>query len=318
MRSPKQIYALKRKRVWVAGHTGMVGSALTRRLEGEDCTILTVGRDRLDLRDQDAVHVWTTQEKPDAIFLAAAMVGGIDANRSRPADFIYNNLSIETNIIHAAWKNDVEKLMFLGASCIYPKLSPQPMREEELLGGPLEPTNQWYAIAKIAGIMLCQAFRKQYGCDFISAQPTNLYGIGDNFDLQSSHVLPALMAKAHQAKIDGVKYLEVWGSGKPKREFLFIDDLADALIHLIKHYSGNIQINVGTGKDISIRETAELMCRVVGFNGELKFDASMPDGSPRKLLDVNRLTELGWTAKTSLNDGLNETYNWYLKNYVNS
>lgn len=296
----------------------MVGSALTRRLEGEDCTILTVGRDRLDLRDQDAVHVWTTQEKPDAIFLAAAMVGGIDANRSRPADFIYNNLSIETNIIHAAWKNDVEKLMFLGASCIYPKLSPQPMREEELLGGPLEPTNQWYAIAKIAGIMLCQAFRKQYGCDFISAQPTNLYGIGDNFDLQSSHVLPALMAKAHQAKIDGVKYLEVWGSGKPKREFLFIDDLADALIHLIKHYSGNIQINVGTGKDISIRETAELMCRVVGFNGELKFDASMPDGSPRKLLDVNRLTELGWTAKTSLNDGLNETYNWYLKNYVNS
>jgi len=318
MKSPEQKYKLKGKRVWVAGHTGMVGSALVRRLESENCEVLASGRNQLDLCNQDAVNAWTARAKPDAIFLAAATVGGIDANRSRPADFIYNNLSIEANIIHAAWKNDVEKLMFLGSSCIYPKLAPQPIHEEDLLGGPLEPTNQWYAIAKIAGIMLCQAFRQQHGCDFISAQPTNLYGIGDNFDLQSSHVLPALMAKAHQAKIGGDKYMDVWGSGNPKREFLFVDDLADALIHLMKYYSGVIQINVGTGKDISIRETAELICKTVGFIGKLKFDASMPDGSPRKLLNVDRLTKLGWTAKTSLNDGLNETYNWYLKNHVNT
>ena len=312
-----ELYSLKAKRIWVAGHTGMVGSALVRRLEGEDCEILSATREKLDLCDQDAVHAWTAQERPDAVFLAAATVGGIDANRSRPADFIYNNLCIETNIIHAAWKNDVGKLMFLGSSCIYPRLAPQPMREEDLLGGPLEPTNQWYAIAKIAGIMLCQAYRQQHGCDFISAQPTNLYGIGDNFDLQSSHVLPALMAKAHQAKTDGARSMEVWGSGNPKREFLFVDDLADALVHMMKHYSGDIQINVGTGEDIAIREAAELVCHVVGFSGDLAFDASMPDGSPRKLLNVDRLTEMGWTAGTSLEDGLRQTYDWYLETIVN-
>jgi GDP-L-fucose synthase len=317
MKTSEQLYSLKGKRIWVAGHLGMVGSALIRRLESENCEILTASRKQLDLCNQDAVQTWVSQKKPDAIFLAAATVGGIDANRSRPADFIYNNLIIETNVIHAAWKDNVEKLMFLGSSCIYPKLAPQPMREEDLLGGPLEPTNQWYAIAKISGIMLCQAFRKQHNCDFISAQPTNLYGIGDNFDLQSSHVLPALMAKAHQAKIDGLKNLEVWGTGNPKREFLFVDDLADALIHLMKFYSDEIQINVGTGEDISIRETAELMCEVVGFKGDLEFDESMPDGSPRKLLNVDRLTDLGWTAETSLKNGLQETYKWFLQSLIN-
>ena len=312
-----ELYSLKSKRVWVAGHRGMVGSALVRRLESEDCEILCVEREALDLCNQDAVNTWMGKEKPDAVFLAAATVGGINANRSRPADFIYNNLSIETNIIHAAWKNDVGKLMFLGSSCIYPKLAPQPMREEDLLSGPLEPTNQWYAIAKIAGIMLCQAFRQQHGCDFISAQPTNLYGIGDNFDLQSSHVLPALMAKAQQAKTDGAPSMDVWGSGKSKREFLFADDLADALVYMMKHYSDDIQINVGTGEDISIREAAELVCRVVGFTGGLAFDRSMPDGAPRKLLNVDRLTDMGWTAGTSLEDGLRQTYRWYLENYPN-
>jgi GDP-L-fucose synthase len=317
MKMPEELYSLKAKRVWVAGHRGMVGTAMVRRLESEDCEVLIATREQLDLCNQDAVNTWVTEEKPDAVFLAAATVGGIDANRSRPADFIYNNLSIETNIIHAAWKNDVGKLMFLGSSCIYPRLAPQPMREEDLMGGPLEPTNQWYAIAKIAGIMLCQAYRQQHGCDFISAQPTNLYGIGDNFDLQSSHVLPALMAKAHQAKADNSKSMSVWGSGNPKREFLFVDDLADALVHMMKHYSDDIQINVGTGEDISIREAAEMVAQVVGFTGELAFDASMPDGSPRKLLNVDRLTELGWTAGTSLEDGLKQTYGWYLENHVN-
>jgi len=313
-----ELYSLKTKRVWVAGHRGMVGSAIVRRLEDEDCEVFTATREQLDLCSQGAVEEWMAQEKPDAVFLAAATVGGIDANRSRPADFIYNNLSIETNIIHAAWKNDVGKLMFLGSSCIYPKLAPQPMREEDLLGGPLEPTNQWYAIAKIAGIMLCQAFRQQHGCDFISAQPTNLYGIGDNFGLQSSHVLPALMAKAHQAKNDGAESMEVWGSGNPKREFLFVDDLADALVHMMKHYSDDIQINVGTGEDMSIHDAAQLVCQVVGFSGDLVFDASMPDGSPIKLLNVDRLAEMGWTAQTSLEDGLKQTYDWYLENTVNA
>jgi GDP-L-fucose synthase len=316
MKSSEKIFSLKGKRIWIAGHNGMVGSAIVRRLESEDCEILTIAREKLDLCSQESVNAWVAKIKPDVIFLAAATVGGIDANRSRPADFIYNNLVIETNIIQAAWKNNTEKLMFLGSSCIYPKLAPQPMREEDLLGGPLEPTNRWYAIAKISGIMLCQAYRKQHNCDFISAQPTNLYGIGDNFDLQSSHVLPALMAKAHQAKVDGLKNLKVWGTGNPKREFLFVDDLADALIHLMKFYSDEIQINVGTGEDMSIREAAELMCEVVGFKGELEFDKSMPDGSPRKLLNVDRLKELGWTAKTSLEKGLQETYKWYLQSQI--
>lgn len=308
------LYSLKGKRVWVSGHRGMVGSAIARRLAREDCLILTADRKDLDLRRQESVEAWISENKPQAIFCAAATVGGIHANRSRPADFIYDNLSMETNVIHAAKNSGVEKLLFLGSSCIYPKNTPQPMREEDLLSGPLEPTNQWYAIAKIAGIKLCQAYRAQYGCDFISAQPTNLYGPGDTFDLQSGHVLPALMAKAHRAKISGAAHMEVWGSGNPKREFLHVDDLADALIHLMSKYSGEIQINVGAGADISIGDVARLMCGVVGFPGGLLFDASMPDGAPRKLLDTGRLKDLGWTPKTGLKEGLEATYAWYLEN----
>jgi len=295
----------------------MVGQALVRRLENEDCQILTASRAELNLTRQQDVEDWMAREKPDAVFVAAATVGGIHANRSRPAEFIYDNLAIETNIIHSAKSLGVEKLLFLGSSCIYPRLAPQPMREEELLGGPLEPTNQWYAIAKIAGIMLCQAYRRQYGCDFISAQPTNLYGPGDNFDLESSHVLPALMAKSHQAKLSGAANMEVWGSGNPKREFLHVNDLVDALVHLMTNYSGEIQINVGTGTDISIGDVAKMVCEVVGFSGDLLFDADMPDGAPRKLLDVGRLKNLGWTPGIDLRNGLETTYAWYLENIGN-
>ncbi len=310
----KLLYSLQGKRIWVAGHRGMVGQALLRRLAHEDCEILTVTRNELDLTRQKDVEDWMSQMKPEAVFVAAATVGGIHANQSRPAEFIYNNLVIETNVIDSAWKTGVEKLLFLGSSCIYPRMAPQPMCEEDLLGGPLEPTNQWYAIAKISGIMMCQAYRLQYGCDFISAQPTNLYGPGDNFDLQSSHVLPALMAKSHQAKTSGSPSMNVWGSGNPKREFLHVDDLADALVFLIKHYSDEIQINVGTGIDISIRDVAELMCKVVGFKGELKFDPEMPDGTLLKLLDIRKLSNMGWAHNIDLNEGLDMTYNWYCEN----
>ncbi len=308
------LYPLQGKRVWVAGHRGMVGQALVRRLDKEGCHILTVSRDEVDLTRQQNVEDWMAQNKPEAVFVAAAIVGGIHANRSRPAEFIYSNLSIETNIIHSAWKVGVEKLMFLGSSCIYPRLAPQPMREEDLLTGPLEPTNEWYGIAKIAGIKLCQAYRRQYGCDFISAQPTNLYGPGDNFDLESSHVLPALMVKAHRAESTKALSMEVWGSGTPKREFLHVYDLADALIHLMHSYSDEIQINVGTGVDISIKDVTKLMCDVIGFSGELVFDSSMPDGAPRKLLNIERLKDLGWTPKISLKQGLETTYEWFLEN----
>jgi GDP-L-fucose synthase len=276
-------YNLRGKRVWVAGHRGMVGSALVRRLDEEHCNILTVTRDRVDMRRQDQVENWMVAEKPQVVFLAAAKVGGIQANNTMPAEFLYENLMIETNIIHAAWKVSVEKLVFLGSTCIYPKMAPQPIAEESLLTGPLEPTNEWYAIAKIAGIKLCQAYRRQYGCDFIAAQPTNLYGPGDNYDLTSSHVLPALLRKAHEAKLNGAKSLTVWGSGTPLREFMHVDDLADAVVFLAKNYSGEGHINVGSGEEISIRQLAELICREVGFKGELVFDASKPDGTPRKL-----------------------------------
>ncbi len=311
---PKFLYSLQGKRVWVAGHRGMVGQALVRRLEREECEILKASRAELDLTRQHDVEGWMAEMKPDAVIVAAAVVGGIHANRSRPAEFIYNNLSIETNIIHSAREVRVEKLLFLGSSCIYPRMAPQPMREEDLLGGPLEPTNQWYAIAKIAGIKLCQAYRQQYGCDFISAQPTNLYGQGDNFDLESSHVLPALMAKSHQAKVSAATSMQVWGSGSPKREFLHVDDLADALIHLMKNYSDEIQINVGTGEDISIRDITKLMCEIIGFSGELVFDTDMPDGAPRKLLNIDRLKGLGWAPRISLRGGLEMTYEWYQEN----
>ena len=310
----KQIYSLAGKRVWVNGHRGMVGSSLVRRLESEDCEILKSTSDELDLRRQTDVEAWMETQKPDVVFLSAATVGGILANETRPAEFIYDNLMIESNVIHGAWRTGVEKLLFLGSACIYPREAPQPMPEDCLLTGPLEPTNEWYAIAKIAGIKLCQAYRKQFGADFISAQPINLYGPGDNFDLESSHVVPALMRKAHEAKAEGRDSMEVWGSGNPKREFLYVDDVADALVFLMERYSGDVQMNVGWGKDMSIRELAETIVRIVGFEGELVFDASKPDGMPRKLLDTTRLSGLGWKAATSLEEGLEKTYAWFLEN----
>lgn len=291
----------------------MVGAALMRRLKSEDCELVTVSREELDLRNQAAVDQWLAEENPDLVFVAAAKVGGILANDSYPADFLYDNLIMEANIIHAAHKYGVGKLVFLGSSCIYPRLAPQPMAEESLLTGPLEETNQWYAVAKIAGIKLCQAYRRQYGRDFISAMPTNLYGIEDNFDLASSHVVPALMAKMHTAKKSGVDSVEVWGTGKPKRELLFVDDCADALVHLARNYSGEDHVNVGTGQDLTIAEIAQTIARVVGFDGELRFDPSRPDGTPRKLLDSKRLSDLGWQAGTSLKEGLSRTYRWYLE-----
>jgi GDP-L-fucose synthase len=308
------IFELEGRKVWIAGHRGMVGSALTRRLAGAGGTLLTAGRDELDLRDQRAVDGWLAQAKPDAIFLAAATVGGIHANSSRPAEFIYDNLAIETNVIPAAWRHGVKKLLFLGSSCIYPKLAPQPMAEEALLTGPLEPTNQWYAIAKIAGIKLCQAYRRQYGCDFIAAMPTNLYGINDSFNLLQSHVIPALMAKIHAAKIAKQPTVPIWGTGTPRREFLFVDDLADALVFLMARYSGEEHVNVGTGTDLTIAELAETIARVAGYQGRFVYDRSKPDGTPRKLVDVARLTALGWRASTSLDEGLAATYRWYAAN----
>jgi GDP-L-fucose synthase len=306
-------FDLKNKRVWVAGHRGMVGSALVRRLGEEHATILTVGRDTVDMRNQAQVEYWMAAEKPQVVFLAAAKVGGIHANNIYPAQFLYENLMIEANIIHAAWKNGVEKLVFLGSTCIYPKMAPQPMPESSLLTGPLEPTNEWYAIAKIAGIKLCQAYRKQYGCDFIAAQPTNLYGPGDNYDLANSHVLPALMRKAHTAMTTNAANLTVWGSGTPQREFLHVDDLADAVVHLAKNYSGDEHVNVGSGEEVTIRQLAELVCKVTGFKGELVFDASKPDGTPRKLADVTKLKSLGWNSARDIKTGIAQTYAEFLK-----
>jgi GDP-L-fucose synthase len=290
----------------------MVGSALLRRLAHEDCEILTVARGALDLRRQAEVETWVAAKRPDCVFLAAATVGGILANETRPAEFLYDNLAIETNIIHAAWNAKVEKLLFLGSSCIYPRMATQPMREDALLTGPLEPTNQWYAIAKIAGLKLTEAYRRQYGAEFISAMPTNLYGPGDSFDLQTSHVVPALIAKTHRAKLAGGAEVEIWGTGTPKREFLYVDDLADALVFLMERYSDAELVNIGTGTDVTVRELAELIQRVVGFTGKLRFDPSKPDGTPRKLLDVSKLSALGWTANTPLEQGLAQTYRWFL------
>ena len=311
-----KLFDLGGRKVWVAGHRGMVGSAIMRRLAGAGCALLTADRATLELRDQRDVDAWMAQFKPDAIVLAAATVGGIHANSTRPAEFLYDNLAIETNIIHAAWKHGVKKLLFLGSSCIYPRLAPQPMAEEALLSGPLEPTNQWYAIAKIAGIKLCQAYRRQYGVDFNSAMPTNLYGINDNFDLLQSHVIPALMAKIHAAKVSKQPTVPIWGSGAPRREFLLVDDLADALVFLMEHYSGEEHVNVGAGTDLTIAELAETIARVVGYQGRFAYDASKPDGMPQKLLDVARLDALGWRASTSLEDGLAATYRWYLANHA--
>jgi GDP-L-fucose synthase len=307
-------FSLDGKRVWVSGHSGMVGQALLRRLAKEDCEVLTVARAEVDQRRQADVEAWMHDQRPDVVIITAATVGGILANDTRPAEFIYDNLAIETNVIHTAWKTGVEKLLFLGSACIYPKLTPQPMPEVALLTGPLEETNQWYAIAKIAGIKLCQAYRKQYGCDFISAQPINLYGPGDNFDLESSHVIPALIRKAHEVMETDADALTVWGTGNSRREFLFVDDLATALVFLVTRYSGPIQINVGTDEERTIRELAETITRVVGFEGELSFDADKPDGTPRKLLDNTRIQEMGWSPNVSLAEGLARTYEWFLLN----
>ena len=305
-------YSVAGKRVWVAGHRGMVGAALVRRLAGEGCDVLTATRAELDLTHAAAVDAWMAEKRPHAVIMAAAKVGGILANDSYPADFLYDNLIIQTSIIHAAWRAKVEKLLFLGSSCIYPKLAPQPIQESALLTGPLEPTNEWYAIAKIAGIKMCEAYRKQHGCDFISAMPTNLYGPGDNFDLTSSHVVPALMRKAHEAKLAGADTLTIWGSGTPRREFLHVDDCADALVHVLKVYSEAEHINVGFGEDLTIRELAETIAKVVEFRGRISTDPSKPDGTPRKLIAADKLRGLNWKPRTALNDGLATTYRWFL------
>ena len=307
----------KTSRIYVAGHGGLVGSAILRRLERAGYEQLIVRtRQELDLRDAAAVAGFFAETRPEFVFLAAAKVGGILANSVYPADFLYDNLCIQNNVIHSAWKYGAEKLLFLGSSCIYPKFAPQPISESSLLTGPLEPTNEWYAIAKIAGIKMAQAFRQQHGFNAISLMPTNLYGPGDNFDLQSSHVLPALMRKFHEARLNGAPDVIVWGSGSPRREFLHVDDLADAALFLMLHYDQPEIVNVGAGVDVTIRELAEKIGVLVGFEGEIVFDPGKPDGTPRKLLDVSRLSALGWTAKISLDEGLRQTYEWYNKHAV--
>jgi len=308
------IFSLSGRRVFVAGHRGMVGSAIVRRLASEGCEVLTAGRADLDLKDQRATREWMAQARPDVVIVAAAKVGGILANDSFPADFLYDNLMIEANLIEAAFRSEAAKLLFLGSSCIYPKFADQPIREEALLTGPLEPTNEWYAIAKIAGIKLCQAYRRQHGADFISAMPTNLYGPGDNFDLSSSHVLPALIRKAHEAKLANAASFEIWGSGTPRREFMHVDDLADACVFLLQNYSGAEPVNAGFGSDIAIGEVADLVARVVGFAGTVSRDASKPDGTPRKLMDSSRLAALGWSARIGLEEGIADAYRHFLVN----
>ena len=303
----------KEARIYVAGHGGLVGSAVVRRLQAGGFTnVLTATRAQLDLRDQGAVNTWFEQNRPDYVFLVAGTVGGILANSTRPAEFIYDNLMIHGTVVEASHRVNVTKLLYLGSSCIYPRHATQPITEEQLLTGPLEPTNEWYAIAKIAGIKLCQAYRRQYGSDFISAMPTNLYGPEDNFDLSSSHVLPALIRKFHDAKQSGGKAVEIWGTGSPMREFLHVDDLADACVFLIENYSDDMHINVGTGVDLSIRELAEKVRDVVYPAAELQFDTSKPDGTPRKVLDVSRLNNLGWSPSYTLDSGLASTYQWFL------
>ena len=305
-------YNLSGKKVWVAGHRGMVGSAVCRQLENEDCNIIKAGRDEVNLVNQAEVNDWMTAVKPDAIVLAAAKVGGIQANNNFPVDFLYENLMIEANIIHAAHLNNVERLLFLGSSCIYPRLADQPIKENSLLSGALEPTNEWYAIAKITGIKLIQAYRKQYGYDWISAMPTNLYGPGDNYDLNSSHVLPALLRKFHEAKISKSSEVTVWGSGKPLREFMHCDDLANALLFLLKNYSNYEHINVGSGDEVSIHELVDVIAEVVGFEAKIVWDKSKPDGAPRKLMDSSNLHNLGWKDHRSLFDGISHTYESWL------
>ena len=305
-------FELKGRRVLVAGHKGMVGSALVRQLASEDIELLTVGRSELDLCDQAAVFDWFAKNRPQAVFMAAAKVGGIVANNTLRAEFLYDNLIIAANVIHAAHLSGTEKLMFLGSSCIYPRLAAQPLREDSMLTGPLEPTNEPYAIAKIAGIKMVEAYRSQYACDFISVMPTNLYGRGDNYHPEHSHVVAALIRRFHEAKLSGASNVVVWGTGTPRREFLYVDDLADACVHLMKIYSSGELINIGTGEDITIADFARVVAGVVGYAGTISFDPSRPDGTPRKLLDVSRLASLGWRAKTSLEDGIRLAYQAYL------
>jgi GDP-L-fucose synthase len=306
------LFSLAGQRVFVAGHGGMVGSALVRRLEREHCEIVTVGRRQVDLRRQAETEDWLAATRPDAVFVAAATVGGIFANSSRPGEFLYDNLAIAANVIEGSRRVGVKKLLFLGSSCIYPRLAPQPITEDALLTGPLEPTNEWYGIAKIAGLKMCAAYRRQYGCDFISAQPTNLYGPRDNYDPTSSHVVAALLAKAHHAKVTGAATIEIWGTGTPRREFLHVDDLADALVFLLQNYSGEQSLNIGWGKDLTITEFATLVADVVGFKGGFRYDTSKPDGAPRKILDTARLSAMGWLPRIELRQGLADAYSWYV------
>lgn len=308
-------YDLSGKTVWVCGHNGMVGSAIVRRLAREGCSVLTASRQELDLSQQASVDGWMAANRPQAVFLAAAKVGGILANATYPVDFLYENLMIEANVISAAHRTGVEKLLFLGSSCIYPRLAEQPIREESLLTGSLEPTNEWYAIAKIAGIKLCQAYREQHGDDFISAMPTNLYGPGDNFDLTTSHVLPALMRKVHEAKMAGAPSITLWGTGTPRREFLHVDNCADALVFLMKNYSGSEHVNVGSGTDLTILELAQTICRIAGYDGSIELDRSKPDGTPRKLMDGSRIAGMGWTPAIGLESGIRSTYEVFRQSF---
>lgn len=310
------MFSLAGQRVFVAGHRGMVGSALVRRLTRESCELLTVGRREVDLRRQAETERWLALARPNAVFVAAGTVGGILANSTRPAEFLYDNMMIAANVIEGSRRVGVKKLLFLGSSCIYPRLAPQPISEDALLTGPLEPTNEWYGIAKIVGLKMCTAYRRQYGCDFISAQPTNLYGPHDNYDLMTSHVVAALMAKAHHAKVTGATAIEIWGTGKPRRQFLHVDDLADALVFLMQNYSGEQHINIGWGKDLTIGEFAALIAEVVGFNGSFRYDTNKPDGTPRKILDVSRLSAMGWHPSIELREGLADAYKWYVEHAI--
>jgi len=310
-------FDLSGKRVWVAGHRGMAGAAIARRLTSEHCEIVTTARSELNLLRQAEVHAWLAEQKIDAVFLAAATVGGIMANAARPAEFLYENLVIETNVIHAAKCAAVKKLLFLGSSCIYPRMAEQPMKEEALLTGALEPTNEWYAIAKIAGIKLCAAYRRQCGCDFVSVMPTNLYGPGDRYDAENGHVVAALIMKIHAARMANSPAVELWGSGTPKREFLFTEDLADACVFVMKNYSEELFLNVGTGREMTILELAESIARVAGWKGAFTFDRSKPDGMPRKVMDVSRLQGLGWSAQTPFDDGIRQAYDWYVAHVAN-
>jgi GDP-L-fucose synthase len=315
MPGPEPVFDLRGHRIWVAGHTGMVGSAIVRRLAHEDCEVVTVGRADLDLRDATATLDWLNDIRPDAVIMAAATVGGIRANDSYPATFLHDNLAIANSTIDGAYRAGVKRFVFLGSSCIYPKLAPQPMRIESLLTGPLEPTNEWYAVAKIAGLKMCQAYRRQYGVDYVTAMPCNLYGPHDNFDLEGSHVIPALIRRFAEAQAAGADEVEVWGSGTPLREFLHVDDAANACISVLRAFSGAPAINIGDGREVSIADLAGRIARIVGFEGTLRFDPSKPDGAPRKVLDSDEIRRLGWSPAIDLDAGLTQMYEWYRRHH---